>query len=115
MNALAALVSPRKLFAIMIALAVLSAPAVTYAAASTTHHNMQTMEMGHCQMLPSKGGDHRKADGKSCCISMCVAVAIAPAAPSEALELEHAGTYFAAPQWWHGFLGEIATPPPRMA
>src|SRR5256885_1942962 len=117
MRAYACLVSIRKLFAILVTLAVLVTPSVTYAgmpAATPHHHGVQMMEMGHCQTPPSQSGDHGKAD-KNCCISMCIALAVAPSAPTEAVELEHAATYFTVPQSWHGFLGEIATPPPRTA
>jgi hypothetical protein len=118
MSAYAQLVSIRKLFAIFIALAVLIAPSVAYAAmptALTPHHDMRTMDVGHCQMLPSKSSDHNKFDGKSCCISMCMAVAVAPFTPADTVEPKHSVAYFAVPQSWHGYLGEIATPPPRAA
>jgi hypothetical protein len=107
--------SIRKLFGVLIALVVLSAPSVTYAAvpvAMAPAHDLQMMGMGHCQMPPSKAG-HDKADGKNCCLSMCMAVAVPPLAPADSVRLKHAATYFAVPQSWRGFLGEIATPPPR--
>jgi hypothetical protein len=118
MSAYAHPVNIRRFLAIFIALAVLFAPSVTYAAmpmAAAPHHDMQMMDMGHCQMPPSKNSDHNKFDGKSCCISMCMAVAVAPSAPADGVEPNHPVTYFAAPQSWHGYLGEIATPPPRAA
>jgi hypothetical protein len=118
MSAYAQPVSIRKLFAILIALAVLIAPSVTYAAmpvAAAPHHDMRMMDMGHCQMLPSKSNDHDKTDGKSCCMSMCMAVAVAPFTPADAVEPKHSVAYFAVSQSWHGYLGEIATPPPRAA
>jgi hypothetical protein len=103
-----------KLFPILLALAVLFAPSMAYAALPmTAQHDMQAMEMGHCQMLPSGKGDHDKDDGKSCCISMCMAVALAPSTPADAAESKHDAAYFTVPQSWQGFLGEIATPPPR--
>jgi len=118
MSAYGLAVSIRKLFAMMIALAVLLAPSVAYAdmpMAMGPHHDMQMMQMGHCQMPPSKSDGHDKADGKSCCISMCMAVAIAPPVPTTSVEPAHVSTYFAVPTSWHGYLGEIATPPPRVA
>jgi len=110
-------VSIKKLFAMLIALAVLLAPSVAYAtmpAAMAHDHSMPTMEMGHCQTPPSKSADHGKTD-KNCCMAMCTAVAVAQVAPSDAAEPDHAVTYFAVPKSWHGYLGEIATPPPRIA
>jgi hypothetical protein len=110
-------VSVGKLFAIIVALAVLFAPSVVAAEhmAITPGHDMQMMEMGHCDGMPSKPADHGKVNGKSCCISMCMAVTIAPSAPADAAQAKHDAAYFVVPQSWHGFLGEIATPPPRIA
>jgi hypothetical protein len=112
MSANAPPVSIRRLFAIFVALGVLFAPSVTYASvAMAPHHDMQMMEMGHCESPPATADG--KAPVKSCCISMCVAVALAPSVPANAVELEHSASYFAVPVSWHGYLGEIATPPPR--
>jgi hypothetical protein len=110
------LMSFKSLFAILVALAVLVAPSAAFAgmAVAAHHRGMQSMEMGHCQTPPSKDADRGKAD-KNCCISMCLTLAVAPAAPAGAVEVPHAVTYFTAPQSWHGYLGEIATPPPRTA
>jgi hypothetical protein len=103
--------SARKLFAIILALGVLFAPSFAYSAAPRP--DVQAMEMGHCQMLPSKSADHGKVDGKNCCIAMCMAVAVAPSASLQVAEPRHQVAYFVAPQSWRGFLSEIATPPPR--
>lgn len=121
MRSYASPMSIRKLFAVLIALAVLFAPSVTYAsmpAAMAHDHAMPMMEMGHCETLPgqtpAKSADDSKAD-KNCCMAMCTALAVAPSAPAESAEPKHAQSYFAVPQSWHGYLGEIATPPPRTA
>ena len=106
----------RSLFAFVIMIAVLFASAVTgtaSASAATMNHDMQMMEMGHCSSPPAK--EDGKAPVKSCCIAMCVAGAIEPSAPARLGDLHHQTTYFAVPSSWHGFLGEIATPPPRVA
>src|SRR5947207_15975984 len=82
MRAYCAPMSLRKLFSALIALAVLVAPAVTSAAAAhagVPDHQIQMMEAGHCDSMPS--GHHNKADGKSCCIAVCVGLAVAPSAP----------------------------------
>ena len=114
MRSYAIIVSIRKLFAIIVALSVLFAPAVTGAAmAAAAHHDIQMMEGGHCQAPPSKSADHDKMGGKSCCISMCTAVAVAPSAPAEATGLRQQLTQFVPPNAYHGLLAEIATPPPR--
>jgi hypothetical protein len=108
-------VSIRKLFALLLALAMLFAPAVTYAAMPMAmgQGGMQMMAMGPCEAPPSKT-DH-KSPAKNCCMAMCMAIAVAPDAPVALLEPRHAASYFAAPTSWHGHLGETATPPPRIA
>jgi hypothetical protein len=106
-------VSIRRLFAILLALSVLIAPSVTSAAmAAAPQHAMQMMEAGHCHM-PTAPADHGNADGKSCCISMCMAVAVAPSAPAEVAPPRQQMAQFAPPAVYQGTLTEIATPPPR--
>lgn len=108
--------SIRKLFAILVALSVLFAPAVTGAAmAAARHHAMQMMEGGHCQAPPARSADHDKMDGKNCCISMCTAVAVAPSTPAEAAGPRQQVAQFVSPRTYHGLLAEIATPPPRQS
>jgi len=106
----------RKLLGVLIALAVLFAPSAVAAEhiAMMPGHDMQTMEMGHWDAPPSKS-DHDKAPAKNCCISMCMAVAVTPEAPVSDVEMQHPAAYFAVASSWHGYLGEIATPPPRSA
>lgn len=118
MSAYAPPVSIRKLFGAFVALAVLFAPASAYAAEramAVPGHDMQMMEAGHCKAPPSQSGDHDKAADKSCCISMCMAVAIAPTAPVLEKVARPAPPVFALPAFRLGYLGEIATPPPRFA
>lgn len=109
-------VALHKLFAMILAVAVLFAPSVAHAsmmAGTASSHQTQVMEMGHCDSAPGKSDG--KAPVKSCCIAMCMAVAISPATPAGIARLQHTPTYFAVPTSWHGHLGEIATPPPRFA
>lgn len=109
-------VSIRKLFAILIALAVLLAPGVSGAAmAAAQQHDMQMMEAGHCEAPPAKSADHDKMAGKSCCMAMCMAVAVAPSAPGAKQVVAHVQATFPAPKSYVGHLSEIATPPPRLA
>lgn len=106
----------RSLLAFVIMMAVLLASAVTgtaAASAATMNHDMQMMDMGHCSSSPTK--EEGKAPVKSCCIAMCIAVAIEPTVPAQLGDIHHQATYFAVPTSWHGYLGEIATPPPRLA
>lgn len=110
------LTSVRRLFAIVLALSVLFAPAVTVAVmAAAPHQDMQMMEAGHCQAAPSSAGHHDRMDGKGCCISMCTAIAVAPSTPADTRLLRQEGVEFALPKTYHGLHGEIATPPPRFA
>ena len=107
----------RPLLAFIAMIAVLFASTLTgtaTASAATMNHDMQMMEMGHCSSPPSSQHDG-KGMAKNCCIAMCMAVAIAPAVPAQPNEIHHQASYFAVPKSWHGYLGEIATPPPRLA
>jgi len=105
-----------KLWSILIALAVLFAPAVTSAAAAhaaVADHQMQMMETGHCNSMPS--GHHDNGDGKSCCISTYVGAAFAAPEPSVETPLAAASPETILPALHCPYLGEIATPPPRQS
>jgi hypothetical protein len=111
-------VSIRTLLAIFVALAVLLAPAFTRAGvvlAAAPDHHAQMMEAGHCTMPPASSADHDKGVGDDCCISMCMAAAITPAAPVPEEVARPAQPVFALPTFLLAYLGEIATPPPRSA
>lgn len=99
---------------LLLLLAVLFAPALTSMAAAHAgldDHQMQMMETGYCSSMPSS--HHDKSDGKSCCISMYIGVAIAPAAPTEKVDLRASPPIFFVAPLHRPYLGEIATPPPR--
>lgn len=105
----------QKLFAMFAALSVLLAPAVASATMSASAHDrmqMQMMDGGHCQG-PSNSSGHDKMGGKSCCIAMCMAVAVAPSTPAETAPVPQQVAQFAIPRAYHGLPAEIATPPPR--
>lgn len=107
----------RRILSIFVALSVLFAPSFTRAGAAfaaAPDHQARMMEAGPCKMPPANSADH-KAPAKSCCMAMCMAVAVTPEAPARGLGVKHAASYFAVPSYWHGFFGEIATPPPRTA
>ena len=107
--------SLREIFAIFVALSVLFAPGLASAAMASSHDDMQMVGAGHCQSPPSSSGDHGKMGAKSCCIAMCMAVAVAPSARAEAPIVRQQVTQFAAPAVYDGTPDEIATPPPRRA
>jgi hypothetical protein len=110
-----------KLFAILVAVAVLFAPALMRAGeahAATPDHAAQMMEAGHCKAPPSHPGNHDsdKSKHKSCCLSMCAAAAIAAPAAATLDDFVPKSTYnLPPPADYRGYLGEIATPPPRLA
>jgi len=114
---IASAMSIRKLFGVLVALAVLFAPAFSRAGeaiAAAPDHQAQMMEAGHCKSGPDKSADHDKAP-KNCCISMCMAVAITPIAPVADTLVQRAPAVFANPAFHVGLPAEIATPPPRAA
>lgn len=109
-------VSTHRLFALLVAFAVLLGPVLTHAGAASAaapgHHD-QMMEAGHCEAPPADTSEDDAAPVKSCCVSTCMAIAIAPPAPMAAGGLKPAPRLFAVPTLHLSYLGEIATPPPR--
>ena len=113
----------RTLFAMFVAVAVLFAPALTRAGeafAAVPDHYAQMMQSGHCKTAPfhsgddDKSSDHNKA-GMTCCISMCMAVAVTPPTPAASVVMLAASPTFPLTHQYHGLITEIATPPPRLA
>ena len=117
MSAYRTIVGTKPILSLILALAVLFASAFTGAAAASAAampgHDMQMMEMGHCSSSPASHDG--KSMPKQCCLAMCMAVGVEPAAPAQLRHIDHQTTYFSVPTSWHGFIGEIATPPPRVA
>lgn len=107
----------QRLFPIFVALAVMFAPAAARAGeafAAMPDRQMQMMEMsGACHMPAKTPADHDRSMGKNCCISMCMAVAVAPSVPAEHSPLRQQVAQFAPLKAYRGLLSEIATPPPR--
>ena len=122
MSAYGPYVNIRKFFAILIAMSVMFAPTLARAAeanAPVPDHQMQMMEAGHCTSAPSstneKSGTHDKSMAKSCCIAMCMALAVVPSAPGHSRVPTRIVMVFLAPSFRIGLPAEIATPPPRLA
>ena len=101
-------VSIQKLFATLVALSMLLAPAAARA-------GELAMDAGHCQMPPASSSDHEKRTGKSCCISMCMAFAIQPSAPATEKLTEAAPASFVISSFHVLSPGELATPPPKLS
>lgn len=107
----------------LVAISVLFAPGLARAGeayAAVPDHDMQMMEAGHCTSAPSgtdgkSSGKHDKSMAKSCCIAMCMAVAVAPSSPTDSRLPPRAMTGVALATSYIGYLAEIATPPPRLA
>lgn len=111
-----AAVGIRTLLSALLALAVLLAPTVTSAAAArmaAPDHQMQMMQAGHCNSIPLQ--DREKSDGKTCCVSTSMGLAVAPAAPVSESSARPSPPVFRVRTIHLAHLGEIATPPPRHA
>ncbi len=110
-------VSISKLFAILIAAAMLFAPFAMQSgamAAMPSDHHSQMTEKGHCEGQSGTDDDSKPAD-KPCCAAMCTAVAVpAPGLGTERIFAPLPAHPLAA-NFYQGFLSEIATPPPRLA
>ena len=116
MSAYSDLMSIRKLFAIMVAVAVLFAPAFTSsmsAYAATPDHHAQMMEKGHCD--PAMDMEQDEPADMACCGAMCMAVAVAPPASQMAKPLVGSVAVAGLQEFQTGIPAEIATPPPRAA
>ena len=110
--------SIKKLFAILVAVAVLFAPAFTRAGAAfaaAPDHHAPMMEAGHCSMAPAEGSGDPAEPAETCCVSMCMPVAIAPSMAASHQVPQAALLAMIAETFGLGLLPEIATPPPRSA
>lgn len=111
-------VSLRPIFAILIAFAMMFAPFAMRSGSATAampaNHHSQTMDKGHCGDKPAKGTGHKSA-GKSCCLAMCTAVAVAPHASLEPMEFPRTAGQPGLYRAGHSFLAKLPTPPPRRA
>ena len=111
--------SMRKLFAILVAFAMLFAPLAiqsgsAMAMAPAADHDGQAIGSGHCGEQPAKEHPGKKVD-KSCCAAMCTAVAVAPTRISEPQAFTSSIERPSLVQFDHSFLAELPTPPPRLA
>jgi hypothetical protein len=82
-------------------------------AAPAAAHHEQATTAGHCgstsdEQKPSKSADH------GCCTAMCLGIAVAPAVVEEPPAFAAMIARPAPDRFRRGFLGEIATPPPRL-
>ena len=111
-------VTATRLFAMLIAFAMLFAPLALQSGAAMAmapaDHHAQMMETGHCGDQPAKSPDGKKMD-KSCCVAMCAAVAVVPAVQGEPHALAPSVDLPVLDQFQRSYLAELPTPPPRRA
>ena len=100
------------LLALVMALAPFGMPAMAEAAIPMPHHGA-TAGQGHCDQQP-RPDHHRKAAEKNCCTAMCVAMVV-PATGTDLPSYPDVRERPASDLDRCDFLGEIATPPPRLA
>ena len=107
-----------KLFAILIAAAMLFAPFAMQSgsamAAMPSDHHAQTMSEDHCEGQPATDKDSKSAE-KPSCAAMCAAVDIATGSLIEPAVFARAVERPALEQFRHGILAKLPTPPPRLA
>lgn len=113
--------SVRILLACLIAMAMAFAPFAMpmgeARAAATTGHHSEMMQAEHCdgQDAPAQPGQHESQKEKPCCVAGCMAAAMLPAIGDEAVEPAVSVERPGLDRFYRGYLGEIATPPPRIS
>ena len=110
--------SLRLLLTMLLAVAMSFAPLAMGGAmaAAPAHHGTMAQHgdrAGHCPDQ-SDHGKPAKAAEQGCCAAMCLGIAVAPASPGEPLAFTPINARPAPDRFRRGFLGEIATPPPRL-
>lgn len=118
MGSISLAVSISKLFAVLIAAAMLFAPFAVQSgaamAAMPSDHHAQMVGEGHCGGMPATDGDSKPAD-IPCCAAMCAAMAVAPVSPADPAEVSRSAERPSLKRSLHGFLAKLPTPPPRLA
>ena len=110
--------SVRLLFSMMVAVALAFAPFAMpegeASAADASGHHEGMAKAGHCDdtPAPAKSDGHKE---KPCCGSGCMAAAMLPAEGEVVAASPHSTERPGLDRFRRGFLGEIATPPPRLA
>ena len=106
----------RRFFALLLAMAMtfapLGMPAMAEAQLPAADH-AATAGQGHCDEAPKPQEQHKGAD-KSCCAAMCVAVVV-PHGANDVPDYHGPSERPSPDRFRLGFLGEIATPPPKAA
>jgi hypothetical protein len=100
--------------AMALAFAPFAMPMGEASAASAAGHHEAKATAGHCNEMPppAKSDSHKE---KPCCTAGCMAAAMLPAMEEGVTALPHATERPDLDRFYRGYLGEIATPPPRSA
>ena len=101
------------LVAAALAFAPFAMPMGEASAAATSHHSSMG-KAGHCDDQPAPA-KHDKHQDKPSCAAGCMAAAMLPAIGEAVLQLPHATERPGLDRFYRGYLGEIATPPPRLS
>ena len=111
-------VSISKVFAILIAVAMLFAPFAMQSgsamAAVPSDRYALVMSTAHCEGQPATDKDGKSAD-MPCCTAMCAALALPPVSPADPVAIACSVERPPLKQFLHGFLAKLPTPPPRLA
>ncbi len=106
----------RQLFAVITAIAVLLAPvSIAEAAGAVTGGASIMHQMTGCHMPASPSTQRDQSGSKLCCASIGIAVASDAARPDSRCLVRRSHAAPGVATFRLGYLGEIATPPPRSA
>lgn len=104
----------RRLLAMLFAVAMIAAPfGMPAMAAAPAFHHGQMAHSRHCDQQPRQD-PHQKSANKDCCAAMCIALVV-PYGASNLAQYHPARQRPASDLDRRGYLGEIATPPPRLS
>jgi len=107
----------RFVFAMLIAFAMAMAPLampIGAAQAAQPMHHGGMAKTEHCGDTKPQPSHHDQAD-KSCCVAGCMALAALPSPSAEAVMPASSRERPQRDRFRRGYLGEIATPPPRLS
>lgn len=117
-ESMAPVVSISKLFAILIAAAMLFTPFAMQSgsamAAMPSDHYSEMMSKDHCEGQPTTDKDSKSAD-KPCCASMCSASTLPAQARPNEVEFSRLLAVPGTVTLYRGVASEISTPPPRVS
>lgn len=103
-----------KTILLLMALAVFASPMIITARgahAATPNQAIDIMHSGHCSS--TRGGMHYKAATRPCCVAICAVLAITASSVIDEPSAIGVPSALIVRSLHTGFLGDIATPPPR--